>query len=48
LTPKREAVPSLARLAPASRAHRLAAAKSLFTFGHRIGLLLTDVARVYH
>jgi len=39
---------SLARLAPASRARHVAAAKSLFTFGHRIGLLPTDVARVYH
>jgi integrase family protein with SAM-like domain len=39
---------SLARLAPASRARRLAAAKSLFTFGHRIGLLPTDVARPLH
>ena len=39
---------SLARLAPASRSRRLAAAKSLFTFGHRIGLLPTDVARPLH
>ena len=39
---------SLARLAPASRARRLAAAKSLFTFGHRTGLLPTDVARPLH
>ena len=36
---------SLARLAPASRARRLAAAKSLFAFGHRTGLLPADVAR---
>jgi integrase/recombinase XerD len=33
---------------PASRARRLAAAKSLFTFGHRTGLLPTDAARPLH
>jgi integrase/recombinase XerD len=36
---------SLARLAPSSRARRLAAVKSLFSFGHRIGWLPADVAR---
>ena len=39
---------SLARLAPASRARRLAAVKSLFTFGHRVGHLPSDPARLLH
>jgi integrase/recombinase XerD len=39
---------SLAWLAPASRSRRLAAAKSLFTFGHLTGLLPIDVARPLH
>lgn len=43
-----QAFASLGRLAPASRARRLAAAKSLFTFGHRTGLLATEVARPLH
>lgn len=36
---------SLGRLAPASRARALAAVKSLFTFGHKLGYLPFDVAR---
>lgn len=36
---------SLAALAPASRARRLAAVKSLLSFGHRLGLLTVDVGR---
>lgn len=36
---------SLARLAPASQARRLAAAKTLFSFGHRLGILAFDTAR---
>jgi len=36
---------SKARLAPASQARRLAAAKSLFSFGHRLGHLAFDTAR---
>ncbi len=36
---------NLARLAPASQARRLAAAKSLFSFGHRLGILPFDTAR---
>ena len=35
---------SLAHLAPASRCRALAAVKSLFAFGHRLGLLPVDVA----
>jgi integrase/recombinase XerD len=35
---------SLAHLAPASRSRALAAVKSLFAFGHRLGLLPVDVA----
>ena len=38
----------LARLALVSRVRRLGAAKSLFTSGHRTGLLAIDMARPLH